>query len=80
MLSARNGRSRIQDEEVIEVIAAAEVRAKLTRAARMYEARVLAGFDDEETTEAEAGAILEAETAVEIHELRNWVKEYVGAK
>lgn len=52
---------------MVEVISAAEARAKLVRAARLHEARIVAGHDDDESVEAEAGAILEAETKVEIH-------------
>lgn len=40
------------------------------RAARLYEARLLAGDEEaEESVEAEAGAILEAQTAVDIHDI-----------
>lgn len=39
------------------------------RAARLYEARLIAGHDDDESEDAEAGALLEAETANEIHGL-----------
>lgn len=53
----------------VEQRSAAEVRAELVRAARVYEARLIAGHDEEPSIEAQAGAILEAETAVEIHHL-----------
>lgn len=54
---------------MVDVISAAEARARLIRAARLHEARILAGHDDDESVEAEAGAILEAETQDEIHKL-----------
>lgn len=51
----------------------------MIRAARLHEARLIAGHDDEESLEAEAGAFLEAETAVEIHELHGMVHAWVEA-
>ncbi len=39
------------------------------RAARIYEARLIAGTDEGESDDAEAGALLEAENANEIHGL-----------
>ncbi len=47
------------------------------RAARLHEARLMAGHDDEESVEAEAGAFLEAETAIEIHGLHEMVRSYL---
>jgi hypothetical protein len=53
----------------VDAVSAARARAPLVRAARLYEARLLAGHVEEESEEAEAGSILEAETAAEIHEV-----------
>ena len=65
---------------MVEQISAAEVRAQLVRSARLHEARLLAGDQDaEESVEAEAGAILEAETAADIHDLRNMMKAWIEA-
>lgn len=58
-----------QGDEVVGRVSAAQVRAELTRAHR-------AG---EDSPEAEAGAILEAETAVEIHEIRDMIRGYLDA-
>lgn len=48
------------------------------RSARLYEARLLAGHDEEESEDAEAGALLEAETANDIRHMRDiadaWLK------
>jgi len=37
------------------------------------------GHEDEETIEAEAGGILEAETAIDVHGLRLMVESYIEA-
>lgn len=55
--------------EVVARESAAEVRAGLLRAARIYEAQLIAGQKGTETVEAEAGAILQAQMACEIHDL-----------
>jgi hypothetical protein len=50
--------------------------------ATAYRVRVLrmgAGHDEEETVEAEAGGILDAETALEIHGLHVMVESYMEA-
>lgn len=64
---------------MFERLGPAEFRARLVRAARIYEARLIAGRDPgEETIEAEAGAILEAQTAIDIGrlvEIGEWFKE-----
>ena len=60
----------MREGEAVDHRSAAEVRASLLRAHRLYEARLLAGHEDEESVEAEAGAILEAETAVDLHRMR----------
>lgn len=64
----------------MDTVPAAEVRAKAMRAARLHEARLMAGHDDEESVEAEAGAFLEAETAVEIHGLHAMVRAWLEAQ
>lgn len=70
MSLARHGhRIGTDDGETVEVVSAGRARAPLIRAARLYEARLLAGHVEEESAEAEAGSILEAETAAEIHEM-----------
>jgi hypothetical protein len=46
---------------------AAEVRAELVRAARAYQADRMWSLDEPPSVEAEAGEILEAETALAIH-------------
>ncbi len=48
---------------------AASILARCMRAARLYEARLLAGLNEEESEDAEAGALLEAENANELHEM-----------
>jgi hypothetical protein len=55
---------------------AASIRARATRAARIYEARLIAGYDEEESDDAEAGALLEAETANEIHGLHTIAEQW----
>ena len=42
-------------------------------------ARLTAGIEDEESVEAEAGALLAAETAHEIHDLREMGLAYLEA-
>lgn len=66
--------------EVVETHSAAEARAKLIRAARLHEARLIAGHDDEESVEAEAGAFLEAETAVEIRGVHEMIRAWLEAQ
>lgn len=56
------------------------MRAGLLRAARLHEARLIAGHDDDESVEAEAGAILAAETDQEIHEICTIVKAWAEAQ
>lgn len=58
---------------------AASIRARCMRAARLFEARLLAGHDEEESDDAEAGALLEAETANEIHGLHNIAEAWLKA-
>ena len=72
---------------------AGSIRARVTRAARIFEARLLgcyqAGDDDavaqalerlaDESEDAEAGALLEAETANEIHKLHNIAEAWRAA-
>lgn len=55
---------------------AASILARCMRAARIYEARLIAGHDDEESEDAEAGALLEAETANEIHGLHTIAEQW----
>ena len=55
---------------------AASIRARCTRAARLYEARLIAGHVDDESEDAEAGALLEAETANEIHGLHTIAEQW----
>lgn len=55
--------------EIEERVSAATIRAALLRAHR-------AG---EDSPEAEAGAILDAETAVEIHEIHGMIRAYLDA-
>lgn len=69
MSLARHGHRIDNDGDTVEVVSAGRARAPLVRAARLYEARLLAGHVEEESEEAEAGSILEAETAAEIHEV-----------
>lgn len=59
----------IEDGYPVASIPPAHIRAKLVRAHRVHEARLIAGHDDEEPLEAQAGAILEAQTAINIHRL-----------
>lgn len=66
-------------QEVLEQIPAAVIRAELMAAHRVQIARLAAGYDDEVSLEAEAGALLEAETANEIHGLHEMVKGYLEA-
>lgn len=49
------------------------------RAAKRYEAKMLQGIDEPETVEAEAGAILEAELADNIHFMRRFA-ESIGRR
>ena len=83
MQAARHGMRRIRDGELVAVDSAAEVRAPLLRAARLHEARLLAwdgiGDEPEESVEAEAGAILEAEAAIDLHEVRGMIGDYLKA-
>lgn len=79
MQAARNGLVVRQDGETIATESAAEVRARLVRAARVYEARLIAGHDEEESVEAEAGAVLEAETANAVTELREFAEAWAKA-
>ncbi len=60
-------------------IPAAEFRAPLIRAARVYEARLIAGHDEEPSIEAEAGAILEAETAINIQRIHSIAEAWAEA-
>ena len=46
---------------------------------RIWVLRMGDGHDEEETVESEAGALLEAETAVEIHGLHAMVHSYIVA-
>lgn len=62
-----------RDGEIVERVSAAQIRAALLRAARRE------ADSDDPSPEAEAGAILEAETAVEIHEIRDMVRGYLDA-
>ena len=41
--------------------------------------RLIAGQEDEESVEAEVGALLEAEQAADIHDLREMVNAYLEA-
>ena len=83
MQAARHGMRRIRGGEVVAVDSAAAVRAPLLRAFRMHEARLLAwdgvGDEPEESVEAEAGAILDAEAAVDLHEVRSMIGDYLKA-
>jgi len=58
---------------------AGSIRARVTRAARIFEARLIAGHDEDESEDAEAGALLEAETANEIHKLHNIAEAWRAA-
>ena len=60
-------------DEIVGRVSAAQVRAGLLRAARRE------ADSDDPSPEAEAGAILEAETAVEIHEIRDMIRAYLDA-
>ncbi len=81
MRSARHGltyvvRGEDGAQEVVGGESAASIRARVTRAARIHEARLIAGRDDEESEDAEAGALLEAETANEIHGLHTIAEQW----
>ncbi len=52
----------------------------MTRAHRLHEARELRGEDVDASPEAEAGALLEAETAGEIHGLHGMMKAWLDSK
>ena len=74
---ARSDTLLLEDGLVVGTVCAAEERARLLRAHRLHEARLLRAEDDEvvnvigdESLEAEAGAILEAEAQVDLHRLR----------
>lgn len=77
--AARNGVTVMRDGEPVGSKSAAEVRAELVRASRKHEARVLAGHDDDESIEAKAGAILEAETACDVHDLAEIARAWYEA-
>jgi hypothetical protein len=57
----------------------ARARAPLATAYRVRLARLANGVDEEESAEAEAGAILDAETAVETHEIHGMIEAYFEA-
>jgi hypothetical protein len=46
---------------------------------RVRVARLAAGLEDDETVEAAAGALLEADTAAGIHGLHEMVRSYIEA-
>lgn len=62
----------------VDAVSAAIARAPLLRAARVYEAQLVAGVDCEESEEAEAGAVLLAEATADITDMaaiaRAWMK------
>lgn len=80
MSLARHGHRVEVDGVTVEVVSAGRARAPLVRAARLYEARLLAGHVEEESEEAEAGSILEAETAAEIHEVATIARAWAEAR
>lgn len=63
-------------KEVVGAESAASIRARCMRAARIYEARLIAGHDEEESDDAEAGALLEAERDNEIHGLHTIAEQW----
>lgn len=65
--------------DLLESKTAAEARAVLLTEHRRYLARLNADPDAEASAEAAAGAILEAETAVEIHRIHEYVKAWIEA-
>jgi hypothetical protein len=77
---ARNG-AQVEhgEDEDAEVIPAAVFRAALLRAHRLHAARESTGIAQPMSEEAEAGGIIEAETAVEIHDIRGMIKGYLEA-
>lgn len=81
-MAARNGLKILRDGEVVETVPAALLRAKALRGFRRHEADVVAGraVDADASAEAEAGAILDAETAGEIHDLREMVHAWLEAQ
>jgi len=71
---------------VVGQVSAADERARLLRAHRLHEARLLRAVGDEvfdvigeESLEAEAGAVLEAEAQVDVRRLRVVADMWVDA-
>lgn len=73
-----NGPEEVHGEPVEEV-SPARARAALLTEYRRHLALLAADPDAEPSEEAEAGAILEAETAVEIHEIAGVVRAWYEA-
>ncbi len=55
---------------------AASIRARCMLAADVYRARVIAGTDEDESEDSEAGRLLAAETANEIHGLHTIANQW----
>lgn len=75
-----DGEELLVPGELIESVSPARARAALLREHRRYLSALAADPDAWPSHEAEAGGILEAETAVEIHQiagdLRAWVEAH----
>lgn len=57
----------------------AAARAEALRASRVHELKLAMGHEDEESIEAEVGALLQAETAAEIHDIHSMIESYLEA-
>lgn len=76
---ARNGWTRVSEDEIVEHVSPARARAELARELAAWRATGGAGPGDEQSIEAEAGALLEAETAAEIHDICGMIRGYIEA-
>jgi hypothetical protein len=68
-----------QEDGEFTVRSPVEVRARMIRAAREYERHVAAGLHPEQSAEATAGERLEAELAVDIHDIAEVARAYLEA-
>jgi hypothetical protein len=57
----------------------ASIRARCLRACRVYEARLIAGIVGEESDDAQAGAILEAEHQLDVRRTAETIEAFLKA-
>jgi hypothetical protein len=77
--SRRKGKARVLDLLRRARDGELHTRAIAMTAYRVRVARLAAGLEDDETVEAAAGALLEADTAAGIHGLHEMVRSYIEA-